>query len=239
MNNTEKVNKGLPKNIKAKVFWVVRKNRISISARVLGGSDVVIHYHNDVVVGYDRIKNPSIHINKVISKEIIKTHDMYEDWTEVDQLEVIRKRINCIYARRYKGDDIKIVGFNEIWNCKTSTELPWKLLRNYNIDIIIEPDTKANKVEKSSSLKEIIIENQEKIHDFVANSDILNKACVCGLKDDFSAIKTEGEWVSGYPEFDELMDHFVEEKDVIKSNKVSLESRDSVAKVDCLNQENI
>lgn len=59
--------------------------------------------------------------------------------------------------------------------------------------------------------------------DFVAIAD--NRVCISGRMDNFTAIKMNGVWSKGYPEFDDLMDNFKEVSDLATIKKYSLEAR--------------
>ena len=62
-------------------------------------------------------------------------------------------------------------------------------------------------------------------NNFVAKDIKHNRICVSSRKDNFTAIKSHGKWINGYPEFDDLMDNFSEEKDLLEIQKYSSEAR--------------
>jgi hypothetical protein len=68
-------------------------------------------------------------------------------------------------------------------------------------------------------------ENNKAEVDFVAIDIKRNRVCLRGRRDDFEAVKVDGEWKIDYPEFDDLMDKYSELKDSIEIEKYSLEAR--------------
>jgi hypothetical protein len=75
-----------------------------------------------------------------------------------------------------------------------------------------------------------MIENSNKRveYDFVARDNKHNIICVSGRNDSFIAIWSNGIWKTGYPNFDDLMDNFSEEKDLSEIQKLSTEARNSI-----------
>ncbi|TXK24832.1 hypothetical protein FVR03_22245 [Pontibacter qinzhouensis] len=69
--------------------------------------------------------------------------------------------------------------------------------------------------------------NKRSANDFVAKDIKYDRICVSGKKDNFTAIKCQGKWEKGYPEFEDLMDNFSEEKDLSEIQKFSSEARSS------------
>lgn len=70
--------------------------------------------------------------------------------------------------------------------------------------------------------------NESTAIDFVAKDIKHDRICISGRIDKFKAIKTQGNWVKGYPDFDDLMDNFIEENDLSEIQKVSSEARSSL-----------
>lgn len=136
MNRIKRVNLGLPQSLIDEVLWVAREYRTNPLSHEPGGSDVVVEFHNDDVLGYDWIKFPSKYVSRIWNEGISEIHDDYEEWEEQDQMEVIKKEIKRIYARRYKKENFETVPFKEIWNSATSDEMPWKLLEDYDKKVI-------------------------------------------------------------------------------------------------------
>ena len=132
MNRVKRVNLGLPKSLVNEVLWVGREYRTNPLSHEPGGSDVVVEYHNDDVLGYDWIKFPSKYISKIWSKGISEVHEDYEEWEEEEQMKIIKKEIKRIYARKYDKENFETVPFKEIWNSEISDEIPWKLLEHYD-----------------------------------------------------------------------------------------------------------
>jgi hypothetical protein len=132
MNGIKRVYLGLPESLIGAVLWVSREYRTNPLSHVPGGSDVVVEYHNENVFGYDWIKFPSRYVSEIWSKGISEIYEDYEEWSDEDQLEEIKKEIRSIYARKYKKENFNKVPFKEIWNSKTSNDLPWDLLEEYD-----------------------------------------------------------------------------------------------------------
>ena len=65
-------------------------------------------------------------------------------------------------------------------------------------------------------------------NDFVAMDTKNNRVCVCGSKDKFTAVMVDGKWEKGYPEFDDLMDYFIEVNNLADIEKFSLDARTSI-----------
>src|SRR5688572_26662987 len=61
--------------------------------------------------------------------------------------------------------------------------------------------------------------------DFVAVAVSSDRVCISGKKDEFTAIKEDGKWRKGYPNFDDLMDNFSEVKDFTQIDQYSSEAR--------------
>jgi len=134
-NEIKRIYLGLPASLVEKVLWVARDYRTNVLSHQPGGSDVVVEYQNNSVLGYDWIKYPSRYIRKIM---LIRpggnvTLDV------LDQLETIRLEINRIYARKYiNNDEFFTMPFKEIWNAQTSIELPWDKLVTYDQDYVEE-----------------------------------------------------------------------------------------------------
>ena len=136
MGRIKRVSLGLPKSLVNEVLWVARKYRTNSLSHEPGGSDVVVEYHSNEVLGYDWIKFPSKYVSRIWNKGISEIHDNYENWEEEEQIELIKKKIKRIYARRFEKENIEVVPFKEIWNSKTSDEIPWKILEDYDLNVV-------------------------------------------------------------------------------------------------------
>lgn len=68
-------------------------------------------------------------------------------------------------------------------------------------------------------MTEISIENQKS--DFVAIDEKRKRVCVSGCNDNFTATYIGGRWEKGYPDFDDLMDNYLEMKDKERAKKYS------------------
>lgn len=132
MKEIKRIYLGLPDSLKEEVLWVGREYRTNPLSHEPGGSDVVVEYHRDGVLGYDWIKMPSSYISKIWTINISKVHDNYEEYSEDEQLLIIKENIKRIFARKYKKENIESESFKEVWNSETSKKLPWKLLEEFD-----------------------------------------------------------------------------------------------------------
>jgi hypothetical protein len=132
MDKIKNVYLGLPKSLAEAVLWVSREYRKNPLSHEPGGSDVIVEYHSDTVLGYDWIKFPSKYVDKIWTSGMIEEYDDYQEWDEESQMEEIKNVIKRIYARKYKKENFETVPFKEIWNSETSKEMPWKTLEDYD-----------------------------------------------------------------------------------------------------------
>jgi len=61
--------------------------------------------------------------------------------------------------------------------------------------------------------------------DFVAKDLKHDRICICGHKDNFKAIKSQGKWKKGYPDFFDLIDNYSQVKEFSEIERLSLEAR--------------
>jgi hypothetical protein len=73
-----------------------------------------------------------------------------------------------------------------------------------------------------------ILTNKMGIPDFVGIDENRKRVCVSGHKDNFVATYINGCWRSDYPEFDDLMDNYIEMKDKERAEKYSNYARTSI-----------
>ncbi len=70
--------------------------------------------------------------------------------------------------------------------------------------------------------------NEEEILDFVGIDDRLKRVCVKGYKDNFEATYYRGQWLIIYPDFEDLMDNFIQMKDKERAKKYSDFARETI-----------
>jgi hypothetical protein len=136
INTVRKVKKvylGLPHHLVENVLWVAREFRTNQLSHEPGGSDVVVEYQDEKVYGYDWIKYPSRYVQKIWTEGISEVYEDYDEWEEDVQLDLIKREIRRIFARKYKKEEYDSEPFKEIWNSETSFENPWTLLKSYDI----------------------------------------------------------------------------------------------------------
>lgn len=126
---------GIPEGIKDKIFWVAREYRTNQLSFVPGGSDVIVVYHNSSILGYDWVKLPSRYIPKIMDKEIEVIYVGYGEMDENQQLHVFKTMVSSIYARKYSPDNWNSAPFEKIWDSTTSKELPWEVLKDFDMEI--------------------------------------------------------------------------------------------------------
>jgi hypothetical protein len=121
---------GIPVHLVDKVLWVARETRQNPLSHIPGGSDVIVEYHNESVFGYDWIKSPSVYIYTIFSNAM---GDEFRYLGEKYQLEIAKDKISKIFAREYDNPNERYhIPFEEVWNSKTSNNLPWKSLTRFN-----------------------------------------------------------------------------------------------------------
>ena len=79
--------------------------------------------------------------------------------------------------------------------------------------------------------KKLNSSNDGYINYFVAIDILRNRICICGGDSNFMATKINNKWEKGYPEFEDLVENYSEEKDIDKIQKFSSEAIDALSKV--------
>lgn len=120
---------GIPKNISAEIIWVQDKFRTNQLSLIPGGTTVVVEYHNREVLGYDKIIRPSDYIRKFFEASNRGTSYEYFKMNELAKVNFYKERLNRIFARKNKNG----FAFEEVWNCKSSHQLPWKSLTKFDL----------------------------------------------------------------------------------------------------------
>lgn len=127
----ERIYIGLPINIIGKVLWVDEEFRINPLSKKPGGNDIIIEYKDGKALGYDKIKFPSIYLDKVIS-DYFKIITDFENLHRNKKLEIVKIYINRIFARSYKNDkEFEIKPFEEIWDSSKHNNLPIEALNDF------------------------------------------------------------------------------------------------------------
>ena len=122
---------GIPKNISAEIIWVQDKFRTNLLSLIPGGTTVVVEYHNGEVLGYDKIKRPSDYIGKFFEDSSRITSYEYCKMDELAKVNFYKERIFRIFARKNKNGHV----FEEVWNCESSHQLPWKSLAKFDLSV--------------------------------------------------------------------------------------------------------
>lgn len=119
---------GIPSELKSLIFWVGREFRKSDLSFEIGGSDIIIEYTNGKVFGYDWIKYPGRYVKKIFDDGFLK-------YQYLNEVQVVKENVSRIFARKYDKDKYGTETFTEVWNNKTSDNLPYLLLDKYTIEL--------------------------------------------------------------------------------------------------------
>lgn len=122
----------LPYHLKNRIQWVGRQYRVNSLSHIPGGSDVIIEYQNQKIMGYDWVKMPSLYIKKICDAEITRIYVGYSNYDESEQFDAFKKHFHRIYARKYEDNGQNDVMFEEIWNSETANSLPFKSLQKFD-----------------------------------------------------------------------------------------------------------
>jgi cold shock CspA family protein len=125
---------GLPAHLADIVFWVAMKFQTNPLSHIPGGSDVVVEYHDGKVWGYNRIKKPSAYIKTFFPESVDYTDTHFNQLSESNQLRIAKQKIARVFARKYSESSYLTATFGEVWNSKTSNEMPWKSLEIFDIN---------------------------------------------------------------------------------------------------------
>ncbi|MEJ8804390.1 hypothetical protein [Pontibacter sp. H249] len=140
MRKIKRIYLGLPESFKDEVLWVAREYRTNSLSHEPGGSDVVVEYYEDGVLGYDWIKTPSRYISAIWTKGISEVYTDYKEYNEDAQLEIIKEKIKRIFARKHDDENYEKEPFKEVWNSETSDKLPWELLEEFDFPDMFSND---------------------------------------------------------------------------------------------------
>ena len=105
------------------ILWVKNKYRTNSLSLKKGGSNIIVEYYDNKILGYSNIKLPSAYIEKIFKKEILNIYIEPKN-TEIN---ILKKEISTIYALKYNE-----VMYTEVWNIN-SMELPWKILESFDL----------------------------------------------------------------------------------------------------------
>lgn len=130
--SVKRVYLGLPEKFKEIVLWVARSYRTNALSHEPGGSDVVVEYHSERVLGYDWVKYPSKYIEKIFIKDIANEYSKFEEYEKEEQLSIVKKEIARIFARKYESEEYERVAFEKVWDSKTGNQLPWEKLKKFD-----------------------------------------------------------------------------------------------------------
>lgn len=125
---------GIPDTIIPHIFWVDRDYRTHPWSHIPGGCDVIVVYHDGNSFGYDWIKKPSRYVPKIEGERIEKIYVGFVNLSDKGKLNILKLNISEVYARRITEEDKSSVPFEKIWDSKTATQLPWELLKSFDID---------------------------------------------------------------------------------------------------------
>jgi hypothetical protein len=132
MNELKKIYIGLPSEFKDKVLWIADNYRTNPLSHQPGGNDVIIEYTNGKIYAYDRIKLPSLYINKIVVNYFIKKSLSLNDLDKDEQVRIVKSEVRRLFARNYiDQDDYKTSAFEEIWDNQKSYDLPWESLKEF------------------------------------------------------------------------------------------------------------
>ena len=123
---------GLPDHLIGKILWVKRNYRTNSLSHVPGGTDVIVEYLDNTVLGYDWIKMPSKYIEKFWNQYFEEIYSDFEEWSENEKNDEIKQKIKSVFARKKEDSENEIDPFREVWNYETSTITPWEALEIYD-----------------------------------------------------------------------------------------------------------
>lgn len=122
---------GLPTHIIEKILWVDEEFRTNPLSKTLGGCDVIIEYKDGKILGYDKIKFPSIYVDKIIN-DYFGTITDFEKLNRDKKLEIIKIYISRVFAKSYKDDnEYMIKPFEEIWAASKHNNFPTEALIDF------------------------------------------------------------------------------------------------------------
>ncbi len=141
---TTPVNLGLSRNFKPEIQWVATKFQTNPLSHIKGGYDVVVEYRSNKILGYKRIKFPSLYISAIFYELINMDKEDFECYDEQKQLSKIKNEIKAIYVR--SSTDADELPFKVIWYFKFAKVVPWEVLEKF--------DAKSKKTSKITIIKD-------------------------------------------------------------------------------------
>ena len=109
------------------ILWVRNKYRINPLSLKNGGSNIIVEYYDNKVLGYSNIKLPSAYIEKIFKKKFLNIYIEPKNTISINEINILKKEISTIYALKYNE-----VMYTEVWNIN-SMELPWKILESFDL----------------------------------------------------------------------------------------------------------
>lgn len=122
---------GLPEHLQQRVYRVERMFRKNELSHTPGGSDVVVEYHSGKVFLYDWIKYPSEYIMTIFSDNFFEDETAFRLCDRECQLEIARREISTIHARKYSAEHRNETPFKKAWDFRAEV-LPWEALIDFN-----------------------------------------------------------------------------------------------------------
>jgi len=133
MQNSLKNIQGLSTEISSSLFWVGQSYRTNELSLTPGGTNVIVHYRNGEVLGYNRIKYPSKYIDAILSRRVFGNGTKLSEIPSEAAVEFISNEVVAIYALKYEDVDKGCEEYKEVWNCD-STQMPWDKMDDYMED---------------------------------------------------------------------------------------------------------
>jgi hypothetical protein len=126
----KKIYIGLPNHLQSLILWVDDKFRINQLSLMPGGLDIIIEYHNESVLGYDKIKSPRNYIKAVLNNYLRLCRSDFESLQIEEKRQLIIENVSRVYTGQYveEGENYCKVSFTEVWNSKSSNNFPWENL---------------------------------------------------------------------------------------------------------------
>lgn len=132
MDEIKRIFIGLPNDIIGKILWIADNYRINPLSRTPGGNDVVIEYTNGKIYAYDRVKFPSLYINKIFITYISDQYSSFENLERIKQIEIVKTEVKRLFVRNYNSNvGYETNSFEEVWDSSESNNLPWESLKEF------------------------------------------------------------------------------------------------------------
>lgn len=127
---------GLPNHLANRIKWVARKYRTNPLSFIPGGCDIVVEYHEGKVLGYDWIKKPSAYVRAISGELVGLNKSELFSLNKSKQLQFTTKNLSRVFARLYSDKTEREQShFLEVWNHKTSNEMPWESLKTFEEEL--------------------------------------------------------------------------------------------------------